>query len=232
LPNASVIQNETFCTPSPCGRLSRPRTTTGAPPPSRLIGRDSATRTRPIHATAILGWASLVPLVALERFRLDSDLSIPISSLLFPQAPADDWLLRRFRNRRSDSSGRAPTTITLARLGHSLVQGRGASRTASLLAGMGVHFPEGTGRFLYSSHTEALPSRTATTMKPRLCPTLSGELFRQRVRMSPPTYSLGTMAGQTATVCFQTLPRKVSRAVHLLRRQRDTSGARCTAGPC
>jgi hypothetical protein len=209
--NPSVVQNETFCTPSPCGRLSRPRTTTGAPPPSRLIGRDSATRTRPIHATAILGWASLVPLVALKRFRLDSDLSIPISNLLFLQTPTDDWLLRRPRHRRSDAPGVAPTTITLARLDHSLARGRGASRTASVLAGMGVHFPEGTGRFLFSSHTEALPSRTATAMKHRLCPTLSGELFRQRFRILPPTYSLGTMAGQTATVCFQTLPRKVSR---------------------
>jgi len=209
--NPSVVQNETFCTPSPCGRLSRPRTTTGAPPPSRLIGRDSTTRTRPIHATAILGWVSLVPLVALKRFRLDSDLSIPISNLLFLQTPTDDWLLRWPRHRRSDTLGFAPTTITLARLDHSLVRAGVRSRTASVLAGMGVHFPEGTGRFLFSSHTEALPSRTATTMKPRLCPTLSGELFRQRVRMSPPTYSLGTMAGQTATVCFQTLPRKVSR---------------------
>ncbi len=37
---------------------------------------------------------------------------------------------------------------TLARLDHPLVRGRVVSRTASVLAGMGVHFPEGTGRFL------------------------------------------------------------------------------------
>jgi len=107
--NPSVVQNETFCTPSPCGRLSRPRTTTGAPPPSRLIGRDSATQVRPIHATAILGWASLVPLVALKRFQLDSDLSVPISSLLFLQTPTDDWLLRWPRYRWDDTPGSAPT---------------------------------------------------------------------------------------------------------------------------
>jgi len=145
--NASVIQNETSCLPSPCGRLSRPRTTTEAPPPSRLIGRDSAAARRPIRVIAILGWASLVPLRTLKRFRLDSDLSVPNSFLLLPQAPADDWLLRRPRNRRSDSPERAPTTITRARLGHSLSRARSA-RAASMLSGMGAHFPDGIGRFL------------------------------------------------------------------------------------
>jgi len=39
--NFSVIQNESIYFPSPCGRLSRPRTTTEVLPPSRLIGMDS-----------------------------------------------------------------------------------------------------------------------------------------------------------------------------------------------
>jgi hypothetical protein len=50
-------------------------------------------------------------------------------------------------------------------------------------------------------------------MKHRLCPTLSGELFRQIVHTHGSTYSLGTMAGQTATVFFQTLSIKVSSEV-------------------
>ena len=38
--NFSVIQFKSIYSPSPCGRLSRPRTTTKVLPPDRLIGVD------------------------------------------------------------------------------------------------------------------------------------------------------------------------------------------------
>ena len=60
-----------------------------APTPNRLIGEDSAVVSRPIRVIALFGWVSLVPLLALKRFRLDSDLSLPNSNLLLLQAPAD-----------------------------------------------------------------------------------------------------------------------------------------------
>jgi len=37
-------------------------------------------------------------------------------------------------------------------------------------------------------------------MKPRLCPTLSGEFFSRVAHTGEPTYSLDTVADQTATV--------------------------------
>ena len=90
LKNPSVIQNETSFLPSPCGRLSRPPTTMEVPTPSRLIGEDSTVSRRPIRVIAILDWGSLVPLLALKRFRLDFDPCAPNSVLLLLQAPADN----------------------------------------------------------------------------------------------------------------------------------------------
>ena len=141
--NLSVIQNETSCAPSPCGRLSRPRTTIGAPPPDRLVGRDSAVSGQPIHATTLLSRASPVPLLALKRFRLDPNLCLPNSILLLPQTPANNWPLRRPGNLYS-SLRCLPTPIASIRLGHSLF--RADSRTASVLTGMGLPFSEGIGR--------------------------------------------------------------------------------------
>ena len=51
-----------------------------------------------------------------------------------------------------------------------------------------------------SLHMWTLPSRTPTATRFRLCPTLSRELFRRRTHAVPSTYSLGTMADQTAMV--------------------------------
>ena len=45
-----------------------------APTPSRLIGEGVTVARRFARVIAILGWVSLVPLLALKRFRLDSDL--------------------------------------------------------------------------------------------------------------------------------------------------------------
>ena len=73
-------------------------------------------------------------------------------------------------------------------------------RTTSVLTGMRVVFPKGVRRFLFGNHAWTLSSRTTTAMRFRLCPTLSGELFRRRTHAAPPTYSLATMADQTATV--------------------------------
>ena len=58
----------------------------------------------------------------------------------------------------------------------------------------------------FRSHTETLPRRTPTAMKPRLCSTFSGEFFRRPTHINWSTYSLGTVVGQTTTVHFQTLP--------------------------
>jgi len=75
-----------------------------------------------------------------------------------------------------------------------------------------------------SLHAWTLPSRTPTATRFRLCPTLSGELFRRRTHAVPPTYSLGTVADQTATVqhkhCQQGILHRTSSSV-----QHSTSGA-------
>ena len=61
------------------------------PTPSRLIGEDlTVGLRRPIRVIAILGWVSLVPLLALKRARLDFDLFGPNSVPLLPQTPADN----------------------------------------------------------------------------------------------------------------------------------------------
>ena len=61
-----------------------------APTPSRLIGEDSTVSRRPIRVIAILGWVSLVPLLALKRSRLDFDLLSPNSVPLLPQTSTDN----------------------------------------------------------------------------------------------------------------------------------------------
>ena len=60
-----------------------------APTPSRLIGEDSAVSQQPIRVIAILGRVSLVPLRTLKRFRVDSNFSVPNSSLLLPRTSTD-----------------------------------------------------------------------------------------------------------------------------------------------
>jgi hypothetical protein len=79
--NFSVVQFKSICLPSPCGRLSRPRTTTEALPPDRLVGMDSydfGYVNRIIRASTVLPFgilldpASLVSLITLKRFLLDS----------------------------------------------------------------------------------------------------------------------------------------------------------------
>jgi hypothetical protein len=85
LVNPSVAQNETSCRPSPCDRLSRPRTTTTAPPLVRLVGETWEGVNLPGCAITLLGRASLVPLLTLKRPRLGFDSLTPNSGLLLPR---------------------------------------------------------------------------------------------------------------------------------------------------
>ena len=82
--NPSVVHNETSCRPSPCGRLSRPLTTTTAPPLVRLVGETWEGVNLPGCASTLLGRASLVPLLTLKRPRLGFDSWTPNSGLLPP----------------------------------------------------------------------------------------------------------------------------------------------------
>ena len=85
LVNPSVAQNETSCRPSPCDRLSRPRTTTTAPPLVRLVGETWEGVNLPGCAITLLGRASLVPWLTLKRPRLAFDSWTPNSGLLLPR---------------------------------------------------------------------------------------------------------------------------------------------------
>lgn len=157
--------------------------------------------------TTILRWASLVPLLTLKHFRLDSTAyEIPASGPLLPQTSMNNWPLHQISNlsgliemttkeESSHSSGPFPISSCLFLERFQYWQEWGLPLPKVFVGS-------------FRSHTETLPRRTPTAMKPRLCSTFSGEFFRRPTHINWPTYSLGTVVGQTTTVHFQTLPVK------------------------
>jgi len=87
--NFSVTQNKSIYFPSPCERLSRPRTTTEILPLDRLVGMDSLDLGYSVELSVLIPFClsalllapvSLVPLITLKHFHLDS------TWLLYPAA--------------------------------------------------------------------------------------------------------------------------------------------------
>jgi hypothetical protein len=79
---------------------------------------------------------------------------------------------------------------------------------------MKVSFPEGATVVPLRSLMKTLPCTTATAMKPRLCRALSDEFSCQHNHTLMPTYILGTMADQTATVIIPSFCRMFARHRH------------------
>ena len=98
------------CLPSPCGRLSRPPTTTKALPPERLIGKDSPCSHKVIRAITVclyccniidilLVQVSPVSLITLKRFPLDSTFfAHPTAICCSPKHRQLIGLARRLQN--------------------------------------------------------------------------------------------------------------------------------------
>jgi hypothetical protein len=147
LENASAVPNETYCRPSPCGRPSRPRTTTAAPPLVRLIGEAWLDTRRTGRAITLLGRASLVPLLTLEHPRLGFDVSSPDSGLLLPWSIAGFLVVPAILVTLFRSLGLVAAWHGFQPPKPFPIPGRD-SRTASVLAGMGTTFSEGVRRFL------------------------------------------------------------------------------------
>ncbi len=206
--NTSAVQNDTSCVPSPCGRLSRPRTTTDAPPSGRFNGGDSRCfATAPLSSRTSGDEPQCSPftrpdfsgsLISTQTFplRLQSLVTHPTFRRL-PRTSRSNWLVRDHRYRFACMEMKRVASSS-SRSGQSLFQDPTPGRLP-YYRNWGLLLPKvmiDSSR----SHTEILPGRTATAMKPRLCPPLSRELFSRPSSCSRTTYPLGTVAGQTATV--------------------------------
>ncbi len=145
--NPSAVQNETSCPPSPCGRLSRPRTTTKAPPPVRLICETGTGESRCRCAITLLGQASLVPLLTLKHPRLGVDARAPDSGLLLLRNIVGSLGRPGESHARYRSAGCSPFEKAFSRSKPFPIPGS-HPRTTPVLTGMGVKLPEGVRRFL------------------------------------------------------------------------------------